>query len=288
MFNRMFTLLLLVVAMGSTLASAAFADDWVAVKLRGQVLQLVAGDWAKLQRGDVVPDDRVIRTLGNGRVDLQRDAEVISLGGNTQIQIRDKTGKRFTTVQQHFGTVEIEAEVRNVQHFAVETPFLAAVVKGTHFIVKSGKSQSSVKVTRGQVEVSDQQSGAHVLVPAGQQATVSAAGELAVTGRGASSTQVVSANGQVISGPTTTGAAGTTVGVGVAGTNASVGVGTGGVTVGVTTPVGVGVGAEVGGGGASVDVDVGGTNVGVNVGGGNGVSVNVGGVGVSLGLGGLL
>jgi len=282
----MLTLLGLIVAMSSGLGSAALADDWVAVKLRGQVLQLVEGDWAKLQRGDVVPDDRVIRTLGNGRVDLQRDAEVISLGGNTQIQIRDKAGKRFTTVQQHFGTVEIEAEVRNVQHFAVETPFLAAVVKGTHFIVKTSKTGSSVKVTRGRVEVSDNESGAHVLVPAGQQATVSATGEISVSGRGASSTPVVSANGRVISGSTTTG--GVTAAVGVAGTNAEIGVGAGGVTVGVTTPVGVGAGAEVGGGGASVDVDVGGTNVGVDIGGGNGVSVNVGGVGVSLGLGGLL
>lgn len=286
MLNRMLTLLGLIVAMSSGLGSAALADDWVAVKLRGQVLQLVEGDWAKLQRGDVVPDDRVIRALGNGRVDLQRDAEVISLGGNTQIQIRDKAGKRFTTVQQHFGTVEIEAEVRNVQHFAVETPFLAAVVKGTHFIVKTSKTGSSVKVTRGRVEVSDNESGAHVLVPAGQQATVSATGEISVSGRGASSTPVVSANGQVISGSTTTG--GVTAAVGVAGTTAEVEVGAGGVTVGVTTPVGVGAGAEVGGGGASVDVDVGGTNVGVDIGGGNGVSVNVGGVGVSLGLGGLL
>jgi hypothetical protein len=284
MLDRMLTLLLLVVAMSFTLASASFADDWVAVKLRGQVLQLVGGDWARLQRGDVVPDDRVIRTLGNGRVDLKRDAEVISLGGSTQIQIKDRAGKRFTTVKQHFGTVEIEAEVRNVQHFAVETPFLAAVVKGTHFIVKSGKSEASVKVTRGQVEVSDIRSGAHVLVPAGQRITVTAAGEIAVTGRGARSAQIVGPDGQVISGP----AAGVNATVGVAGTNAGVGVGPNGVTVGVSTPVGVGVDAEVGGGGASVGVDVGGTNVGVSVGGGSGVSVNVGGAGVSLGLGGLL
>ena len=121
---------MLIVAMSSTMTMAAFADDWVAVKLRGQVLQLVGDDWSRLQRGDVVSDDRVIRTLGNGRVDLQRDAEVISLGGNTQIQIKDKTGKRYTTVQQYFGTVEVEAEVQNVQHFAVQTPLLAAVVKG--------------------------------------------------------------------------------------------------------------------------------------------------------------
>ncbi|HEV2515580.1 MAG TPA: FecR family protein [Devosia sp.] len=285
MLNRMLTLLGLVMVMSVASGSAVLADDWVAVKLRGQVLQLVAGDWAKLQRGDVVPDDRVIRTLGNGRVDLQRDAEVVSLGGNTQIQIRDKAGKRFTTVQQHFGTVEIEAEVRNVQHFAVETPFLAAVVKGTHFTVKTSKTGSSVKVKRGRVEVSDNKSGAHVLVPAGQQATVAATGEIAVSGRGARSSQVVGADGQVISGSAT---GGVNVTAGAVGTNASVGAGPDGVTVEVSTPVGVSAGADVGSDGASVDVDVGGTNVGVSVGGGNGVSVDVGGVGVSLGLGGLL
>ena len=180
------------------LMSAAMADDWVAIKLRGQVLQLVDGEWQPLKRGDVVPDDRVIRTTGSGRVEFQRDAETISLGPQTQIQIVDKTGQRFTTVRQSFGEVAIEANVENVQHFAVQTPFLAAVVKGTRFVVKSGKNSASVTVQRGRVAVQSLRTNATTLVTVGQTATAGATTELVVSGRG-KLPDVVSPSGAVIS-----------------------------------------------------------------------------------------
>ena len=111
--------------------SAATADDWVAAKLRGQVLQLVDDQWTPLQCGDVVPDSRVVRTLSNGFVELVRGQETLDLSPDTQVQIFDKSGaKPFTTAKQYFGSVSVEAEVRNVQHFAVDTLYLAAVVKG--------------------------------------------------------------------------------------------------------------------------------------------------------------
>lgn len=166
----------------------ALADDWVATRLRGEVLQLVDGAWQPLVRSAVVSDDRFVRTSGNGRVAFQRDGETIELGPNTQIRIIDREGERFTTVRQNFGTVTIEAEVQNVQHFAVETPFLAAVVKGTKFVVTSGKTRSSVKVNRGAVAVEDAQTHRHVVVTVGQTATVAGAGNsttsLSVSGQG--------------------------------------------------------------------------------------------------------
>ena len=70
------------------------ADDWVATKLRGIVLQLVDGDWVKLERGAVVPDDRAIRTMRSGSVQFMRDAETIDLGPETQVQIFDRAGQR--------------------------------------------------------------------------------------------------------------------------------------------------------------------------------------------------
>jgi hypothetical protein len=178
--------------------SAAVADDWVATRLRGQVLQLVDQEWLPLKRGDVVPDDRVIRTLANGRVEFQRDAEVISLAPQTQVQIVDKSGRRFTTVKQHFGVVEIEAEVQNVQHFAVETPFLAAVVKGTRFTVRSGKNWSKVDVRRGHVAVESEVTHSTTLIAKGQSATASTTAELEVAGKG-DLPPVVDANGKLIS-----------------------------------------------------------------------------------------
>lgn len=152
---------------------AALADDWVAVRLRGAVLQLVDGEWQQLKRGDVVSDSRVIRTLRMGNVEFQRGEEHVALGPDTQIQIFDKMrAKPFTTVKQHFGTVTIEAEVRDVQHFAVENRYLAAVVKGTKFTVTAGDDGASVDVRRGAVFVEDSATKNNVTVTAGQSAAV--------------------------------------------------------------------------------------------------------------------
>ena len=138
-------------------ASTALSDDWTAMKLRGLVFQLIDKQWVKLDRGMVVPDDRVIRTMAGAQVQFRRGDETIDVGGNTQIQIHDRgtAGKPATTVRQYFGTVAIEAQVEEVQHFSVQTPYLAAVVKGTRFTVTSGKAGASVSVQRGHVAVED-------------------------------------------------------------------------------------------------------------------------------------
>lgn len=141
--------------------------------LRGAVLQLVDGQWAKLDRGDVVPDSRVIRTLQGGMVEFQRGEEHVSLGGDTQIQIYDEVRKRpFTTVKQYFGTVTVEAKVEDVQHFAVQNNYLAAVVKGTRFTVSADDHGASVDVERGAVFVEDRETRNSVTVAAGQSASV--------------------------------------------------------------------------------------------------------------------
>jgi len=176
----------------------ALADNWVAVKLRGQVMQLVDKQWLVLQRGDVVPDDRVIRTMDTGKVQFQRGRETIDLGPQTQIRIIDKPGRQYTTVRQDFGSVAIEADVRNLEHFSVETPHLAAVVKGTKFAVTSGKSTASVKVTRGRVAVEDEHSGQSVVVVAGQTARTEIGQPLDVSGRGSNKAVILDENGQPV------------------------------------------------------------------------------------------
>lgn len=163
-------------------ATPAIADDWVAAKLRGSVFAYLDDTWVQLHRGDVVSDQRVIRTQPSGHVLFQRGSETIDVGPNTQIQIIDRTGRRYTTVKQYYGTVEIEAEVRNVQHFAVQTPYLAAIVKGTNFVVTTGRNGSKVRVRRGLVQVVDLASDQSVYVPAGGAAQVAAGGGMSGSG----------------------------------------------------------------------------------------------------------
>lgn len=181
---RTFVLGLLAAIALAVTTAAAFADDWTVTRLRGTVQQLVNGQWQPLERGDVVPDERSVFTRSNGYATLVRGNEAVELGPNTRIEIYDQGGRKpFTTILQHAGTLTVEAEVRNVQHFAVKTAYLAAVVKGTRFTVTAKSSGGSVEVQRGQVSVENKRAGGTVMVLAGQKAAVSKNGSMKVTGK---------------------------------------------------------------------------------------------------------
>lgn len=187
MKTRHFKRLLCTALSATALCTPVLADDWVAVKLRGDVFQYQDGAWVPLNKGDVVSDRRDIRTGSNGRVQFQRDQETIDMAPGTHIKIYDRRGMdRFTIVQEGTGTVTIDAERQNVKHFAVVTPYLAAVVKGTRFTVNADNANASVGVERGQVEVRDLERKVVVEVTPGQSASAGQTAELKVTGKGAS------------------------------------------------------------------------------------------------------
>ena len=179
------TNLLLATLLASTLfAGGALADDWTVTRLRGAVLHQVDGAWLPLGRNDVVPDDRRIKTTNNGYVTLARGDETLELGPSTQIRIIDEGGRKpYTTVVQSWGTVAVEAEVRNVEHFAVTNRYLAAVVKGTRFVVGATSAGGSVDVERGRVSVGSPE-GSATVVSAGQAANVKEGGTIEVSGDG--------------------------------------------------------------------------------------------------------
>ena len=168
----------------ASVSTAALAQDWTAERLRGQVLQFEHGDWTALERGDVVPDGRKIRTGSTGRVELVRGQERIALAGNTEVEVRDAVGQKMTSVLQFHGSVTIEAERRNVQHFSVQTPVLAAVVKGTQFTVTYRNGQARVDVDRGVVQVQDSAHDMVVDVTPGQAAEASQMAPVDVSGPG--------------------------------------------------------------------------------------------------------
>jgi hypothetical protein len=165
-------------------ATAALADNWQATKLRGDVFVSRGDAWVRLNRGDIVADSSIIRTRENGAVEFVRDRETIDLGADTQIRIFDRTGQRFTTVQESYGAVSVEANVENVRHFSVRTPFVAALVKGTIFSVRSNAQGSIVTVQRGVVGVEDLARKLFADVRRGQQASAGRTNSLQVSGAG--------------------------------------------------------------------------------------------------------
>jgi hypothetical protein len=157
----------------------AFGNVWVTV---GGVQQASLAHARSLKPGDS------IRTGQNGRALLVHGEEFILISPNSAIEIpKEKKQGLSTTIIQRAGSIVLEVEKRNVKHFEVETPLLAALVKGTRFRVTVENNNSYVDVLRGQVEVSDLKSGQYALVQPGQTAKVSAQGSvgLSLSGSGA-------------------------------------------------------------------------------------------------------
>ena len=163
------------VAIALLFAGAAHAADWTVARSSGEVtvIQEGARPVALDSEGTIRAGDRIV-TGPNGRVMLVRGQESIIVSPETELIIPSLSGNNGrTTLLESRGEAAFEVEKRNVQHFEVETPFLAAVVKGTKFVVKVDSAGARVNVERGVVEVFDFDTGQVGLVKAGQFATTS-------------------------------------------------------------------------------------------------------------------
>jgi len=162
----------------ATLAMApvqASEEVWRVSKSTGEVsVTSPAGEQAPLIAGATLKAGDNVRTGANGRVLLMRGAETILVSPNSAVGIpQPKKEDVKTTIIQQSGSILLEVEKKNVQHFQVETPYLAAVVKGTQFRVTVDNQESRVDVLRGKVEVADFKTGQYAMVQPGQAAQVS-------------------------------------------------------------------------------------------------------------------
>ena len=265
MFRMLRLVLALVVIAGfAGTTSAGDKNAWSIVQASGQIW--IEPDGAeRVSLGDTrtIEPGTTLGTSASGRILLQRGQETMVVGPNTIMQVPRGSSRLYTTVIELMGEIEFDVEKRHVRHFAVKTSYLAAVVKGTHFVVAADAQGGSVAVQRGVVEVEALSTGERRDIRPGQRAEVSRAGlvvlndsEHAAAGSGGTSTASgLSQGGGLGDGD------GLSAGLGGSnGVNASVGGGNG-------------VSASVGGSGG----------IGVNAGGGNGVSVHIGGIGLGVG-----
>jgi hypothetical protein len=181
-------LTLAMVLAGSSAALAADDGVWSVGKSSGDVwITTAAAAPASLTGEDTLKPGDMIRTGRNGRVLLVRGEETILIAPNSVIGVpAEQKDGMSTTILQQAGSILLEVEKRNVKHFEVETPYLAAVVKGTHFSVTVNAANTRVDVQRGQVEVADFKSGQIAQVLPGQAATSFANGKsgLSLSGSG--------------------------------------------------------------------------------------------------------
>ncbi|HBM88372.1 MAG: FecR family protein [Parvibaculaceae bacterium] len=167
------------------LASMSVASQAFALEDRAWNVESHAGTvWvtqAALQPVALNPNESLragstIETGDDGRVILVRGDESIIVSPRTSLALPEHNDNGMaTTILQSFGTILLQVEKRAKQHFEVETPFLAAVVKGTKFTVTVDQSGAAVHVVEGAVEVIDLDTGDVGMVRPGQTAHTPAA-----------------------------------------------------------------------------------------------------------------
>ena len=173
---------------GCSGALAAEGGVWSVSKSSGEVwLSTTGATPASLTQETTLKPGDTVRTGPNGRVLLMRGEESMLISPNSVIGLpTEQKDGMSTTILQQAGSILLDVEKRNVKHFEVETPYLAAVVKGTHFQVTVNASSTRVDVQRGQVEVADFKTGQIAQVMPGQAATSFAHGRpgLSLSGSG--------------------------------------------------------------------------------------------------------
>lgn len=168
----------------SIVSANAAEGDWQVAKASQQVNFTVdKRNWVAVRAGDIIPNTAWIATGPRGRVQLVRGVESISFQPNTVAGIfTSGFGERKTEVVEQAGVLDLEIEKRSKPHTTVQTPFLAAVVKGTNFRVSVSKSAAEVTVNRGLVQVTSFASGQRANVGPGQGASVDGVKGMTVSG----------------------------------------------------------------------------------------------------------
>lgn len=153
----------------SSPASAKDAVTWILAQKSGDVRVLRDGvQAASVQlRSSLAPGD-LITTGATGRAMLTNGDDYVIVAPSSRLFLpKGQQQSGFTRLVQQVGTMLYKVKHTGVPHFAVDTPMLAAVVKGTRFTVVVDKDRAAVQVTEGVVEVSSAVGNARRLVEGG-------------------------------------------------------------------------------------------------------------------------
>ena len=171
-------LLALALGFAALLAGGPVKSDdgaWSIAETRGEV-QVLRDGFQPIALSDgaaLLPGDRVI-TKGNGRAVLTRGNDSIILAPFSEISLPAPSPPGWgIRILQEIGTIFLKVESSPERNFKVETPVLAAVVKGTRFNVTTNPAESVVRVREGAVQLLALDTGETATLRAGQTARLS-------------------------------------------------------------------------------------------------------------------
>ena len=127
--------------------------SWTVSQISGDAIIKKPGYQKKrLELYDNFAAGDLIATSANGTVGLSRNDEAMVISANSIIELpKNNNSNQITLVFQKLGTIIFSAKKRNRKHFEVRTPYSAAIVKGTTFVISVNQNNSQLQVFEGAV-----------------------------------------------------------------------------------------------------------------------------------------
>lgn len=162
----------------ASLSTSARADEavpsWHVTQVSGTArLREGSNGWQPIAVGAAVLPGMTIETGADARVVLASNKDIVTVAPSSRLAVpAAKTGRKGANFLQTLGTILFDIEHNPKRHFEVDTPYLAAVVKGTAFSVTVRPDGGAVQVVRGAVQVASLLSPDIALVRPGEIARV--------------------------------------------------------------------------------------------------------------------
>lgn len=168
-----------VMAIFASFSSPALANGgspWTVASVKGAAKFVTgAGAASEAIDGRPVNAGTTIVTGDDGMVVLARRGDSITVYPNSRMMVPASQNGEEPGIMQSLGKLLFRMESRESRDFNVDTPYLAAAIKGTTFTVEVEQREATVAVTEGLVQVTANASGKVAYVGAGQKAEVNEA-----------------------------------------------------------------------------------------------------------------
>lgn len=180
---------LAVVAAACLMVSAAVAAEWRITRVSGDVrVHGVDQVWVRAKPMQVLKPGESVWTGRRSRAQIEtEDGSVILRSGSLVKVPAQKLPAGATVLFQGQGNVKAKVDKREKRHFSIQTPYLAAVVKGTEFTIDVGSQTTSLSVNRGSVGAVSVGSRQEVSVVAGEALSIANKVDAAPGGAGSGS-----------------------------------------------------------------------------------------------------
>lgn len=201
---RLFLSMLLLVFSGAS--AVAMNADWTISETKGAVVVIDSHGEHMATIGLAVAPGATVHTKARSSAVLVRGREFVTLRQNAQIRIPELSPDRsIMQIIQDYGSALFNIGKQADPHFGVKTPYLAAVVKGTTFIIAVSADGATLQVTEGAVEASTPDGGARELILPGAVAMVAAGDTMRMVIEGGEGRRVIDSPARPTTGQTTPG-----------------------------------------------------------------------------------